>query len=397
MDAENIGLGSNRKLIYDIAVKSVIFDYSDSINLDQTDLSQVTDIDFNNIQEFKIISNPRKKGVTTYSLKLKSVPKNMQDLYINSNILFFIKIVEKFPVNDNTYASLVMENYFKVFTYSYVEHETTFSIDYELVTLNAAGLLFSQRYNTNMAQDDVLLSVNTAAEILTKVIDTASKYFKSNMKMLLSEYGKEELYSNLPLARDILFRTQFKESGLNLTAYSNPRLPVRNDLNDITIIKYILDYYKVYLSPTFFIFDDSRCAKNIHSATFSENLADTPNDIMDRVMRLYTYVFINTFNPNDLPKSSCWQNINEFDAFYVDNKLTDESTNNTIDIINDDGTGVDSSQYYAPAASFLPEWRLNSSMHRTESLINKEDLRYGKIIIMSDADVNNTAYERLFA
>ena len=28
---------------------------------------------------------------------------------------------------------------------------------------------------------------------------------------------------------------------------------------------------------------------------------------------------------------------------------------------------------------------------------NKEDLRYGKIIIMSDADVSNTAYERLFA
>ena len=28
---------------------------------------------------------------------------------------------------------------------------------------------------------------------------------------------------------------------------------------------------------------------------------------------------------------------------------------------------------------------------------DKEDLRYGKIIIMSDADVSNTAYERLFA
>ena len=28
---------------------------------------------------------------------------------------------------------------------------------------------------------------------------------------------------------------------------------------------------------------------------------------------------------------------------------------------------------------------------------NKEDLRYEKIIIMSDADVSNTAYERLFA
>ena len=26
-----------------------------------------------------------------------------------------------------------------------------------------------------------------------------------------------------------------------------------------------------------------------------------------------------------------------------------------------------------------------------------EELRYGKIIIMSDADVSNTAYERLFA
>ncbi len=28
---------------------------------------------------------------------------------------------------------------------------------------------------------------------------------------------------------------------------------------------------------------------------------------------------------------------------------------------------------------------------------DKSDLRYGKIIIMSDADVSNTAYERLFA
>ena len=28
---------------------------------------------------------------------------------------------------------------------------------------------------------------------------------------------------------------------------------------------------------------------------------------------------------------------------------------------------------------------------------DKEDLRYGKIIIESDADVSNTAYERLFA
>ena len=28
---------------------------------------------------------------------------------------------------------------------------------------------------------------------------------------------------------------------------------------------------------------------------------------------------------------------------------------------------------------------------------DKNSLRYGKIIIMSDADVSNTAYERLFA
>lgn len=36
--------------------------------------------------------------------------------------------------------------------------------------------------------------------------------------------------------------------------------------------------------------------------------------------------------------------------------------------------------------------------HKTMKITyNREDLRYGKIIIMSDADVSNTAYERLFA
>ena len=40
---------------------------------------------------------------------------------------------------------------------------------------------------------------------------------------------------------------------------------------------------------------------------------------------------------------------------------------------------------------------LTVDMKTMKLTYNKEDLRYGKIIIESDADVSNTAYERLFA
>ena len=47
------------------------------------------------------------------------------------------------------------------------------------------------------------------------------------------------------------------------------------------------------------------------------------------------------------------------------------------------------------AVFWKPETTINPKTMKVT--YDKEDLRYGKIIIMSDADVSNTAYERLFA
>ena len=66
-------------------------------------------------------------------------------------------------------------------------------------------------------------------------------------------------------------------------------------------------------------------------------------------------------------------------------------------ILNTQKATLDKIQKNAEIMTLIDAFGLTIDPKSMKITYNKEDLRYGKIIIMSDADVSNTAYERLFA
>ena len=66
-------------------------------------------------------------------------------------------------------------------------------------------------------------------------------------------------------------------------------------------------------------------------------------------------------------------------------------------IINTQKASLDKIQKNAEIMTMIEAFGLSIDPKNMKVTYDKEDLRYGKIIIMSDADVSKTAYERLFA
>ena len=66
-------------------------------------------------------------------------------------------------------------------------------------------------------------------------------------------------------------------------------------------------------------------------------------------------------------------------------------------ILNVRKANLDKIQKNAEIMTMIEAFGLSVDNKTMKLTFKPEDLRYGKIIIMSDADVSNTAYERLFA
>lgn len=66
-------------------------------------------------------------------------------------------------------------------------------------------------------------------------------------------------------------------------------------------------------------------------------------------------------------------------------------------ILNVRKASLDKIQKNAEIMTMIEAFGLTVDPKTMKLTFKPEDLRYGKIIIMSDADVSNTAYERLFA
>ena len=66
-------------------------------------------------------------------------------------------------------------------------------------------------------------------------------------------------------------------------------------------------------------------------------------------------------------------------------------------ILNTQKAPLEKIQKNAEIMTMIEAFGLTIDYKNMKVAYNPENLRYGKIIIMSDADVSNTAYERLFA
>ena len=66
-------------------------------------------------------------------------------------------------------------------------------------------------------------------------------------------------------------------------------------------------------------------------------------------------------------------------------------------ILNTQKATLDKIQKNAEIMTMIEAFGLTVDLKNMKITYRPEDLRYDKIIIMSDADVSNTAYERLFA
>lgn len=66
-------------------------------------------------------------------------------------------------------------------------------------------------------------------------------------------------------------------------------------------------------------------------------------------------------------------------------------------ILNTQKATLDKIQKNAEIMTMIDAFGLTIDVKNMKVTYKPEDLRYGKIIIMSDADVNIPAYERLFA
>lgn len=66
-------------------------------------------------------------------------------------------------------------------------------------------------------------------------------------------------------------------------------------------------------------------------------------------------------------------------------------------ILNVRKATLDKIQKNAEIMSMIEAFGLSVDMNTMKLTYEPDDLRYDKIIIESDADVSNTAYERLFA
>ena len=66
-------------------------------------------------------------------------------------------------------------------------------------------------------------------------------------------------------------------------------------------------------------------------------------------------------------------------------------------ILNTQKATLDKIRKNAEIMTMIDAFGLKVDPKTMKLTYDEDDLRYGKIIIMSDADVSNTAYERLFA
>jgi len=222
-------------------------------------------IENRNIYGFSVITNPRVLNVNLYTLTLDKLSPKFKEILTDINITIKVVIKEEDP--DKLGSRIVVDNIFKIASYKDKTTAKNLKINYTLISVATQTLLQSKNYLTSSINtDDVIITSDKAFIILDKVIsELASAVTQSNIKDVMLEST---------IGRKSFVRRNYKVSGLNPQMFNNFRLTSANDKNDINIIQFIIDHYKPYVFPTYFIFDDSKCTYELNEKNVVTNLYD---------------------------------------------------------------------------------------------------------------------------
>ena len=368
-----MAVSASKKTSYTIKVSALLYDSK----LAEGNTKPAFTLAQKNIEEFTITSNPKKINITLYKLKLKGLELTVQDIFLNSNLVLYIKISEIRPGDDSSDVSLVMDNMFKVYNMAHSKNGNSLSIDYDLITFTASDLLSSQYFANNAQKNEVLISHIKPKELVTNLISESGKRMTNQLLQTIKEYTNGFDISAFP-ERDIIVRTKMEPYGENIQAFRNLKIPVNENMNDITCMQYIIDNFMLQYTPTWFIFDDSRMTYLEESLVITDNVDVTNLDTTKAVARLYTYVFINMCNIQSMAKSNCWYvegdtNVTDQFGFTVNDTLKNAASGND----TSDSVVLDLNNTLANkiVPGYVNEWRRGSTFSRIDALINIDDLR----------------------
>ncbi len=373
-----MAVSASKKTSYTIKVTALLYDSL----LGEGDVKPAFTLSQKNIEEFTIISNPRKINITLYKLKLKGLELTVQDVFLNSNLVLYIKIAEIKPsstVESAADISLVMDNMFKIYNIAHAKNGKTLSIDYDLITFTASDLLSSQYFANNTQKSEVLIDYSRPKDFVTNLISESGKRMTNQLQQTIMEYTKGFDISIFP-PRDIMVRTKMEPYGENIQAFRNLKIPVNENMNDITCMQYVIDNFMLQYTPTWFVFDDSRTTYALETTALTDDLDVTSDlDTTKSVARLYTYAFINMYNIQAMQKSNCWYvqgeaGVTDSNGFTINDliKNNDNGVNDTSDSIL---LNLNDANANKIAPGFVTEWRIGSTFSRIDALINIDDLR----------------------
>ena len=302
-------ISESNKLSYEIIVK--IFYRTRDDNSDIY-LSNEYKLKSENIKSFKIIKNPKVMNIVMYRLNLSGIDlKDTNILSSYDNMAIQISIIESGSYHS---GGIIFDNIFSVSTYKSSRKSFNgvqkLEVEYNLISDMSLRLLQSKLYAN---ADTTITEWAKSFELLDKVVETIF----TNVDIPFKQQRKLNNLVDSSLNKKVLITKNYNNSGNNIQVFKDLRFPSNDKVNDINVIQKIIDKYRPYLFPTYFICDDSRGYIEASSNNF---------------VNVLSYIIPNLSSLKELPK-------------------------------------ID-----ARSASYLSEFQFGSNIKNIGLLINKEDL-----------------------
>ena len=261
-------------------------------------------------------------------------------------------------------------------------------------------LTYTNNYSLNMISSDNTGDTDAGphiTQIKTIVTREFNKFFRE--KKWLKE--KDENLDGTAIQEGMLIAFNITTSGVAYDAQTKSRI-VKLDMTPFTgiIAENIQNWLSVNEKDIKIIFDKAIAAKRAAAAAKKARDAarESEKKKKEKVLK-FDSKLADCYSKD---RMKCEIYVTEGDSASGNLKMARDNEFQAVmpvrgKILNTQKATLSQIQKNAEIMTMIDAFGLRIDPKTMKVTYDKEDLRYGKIIIMSDADVSNTAYERLFA